>query len=109
VRPFPDGTSSVLISTNGGSEPSWRGDGKELFYLAPNGGLMAVDVTPAAAVQVSRPTELFRTRVPADRQRNGTSYAAAADGRRFLMLTSVGHPPQAAVTVIRNWVKAVQR
>ena len=109
LRPFPAGTSSVVISIGGGSEASWRRDGKELFYLAPDGGLMSVGLTASDVVTAGRPSELFRTHVPGDRHRNGTSYAATADGRRFLVATAVGDPPQAAVTVILNWVKAVQR
>ena len=40
---------SVLVSRGGGNAPRWRGDGRELFYLAPGGKLMAVDVTASAA------------------------------------------------------------
>jgi eukaryotic-like serine/threonine-protein kinase len=109
LRPFPVGTSSVVISVGGGSEPSWRRDGKELFYLAADGGLMSVALTATDVVKASRPSELFRTHIPGDRHRNGTSYAATADGRRFLVTTAVGDPPQAAITVMLNWVQAVQR
>ena len=97
------------LSVGGGSEPAWRRDGHELFYLAPNGGLMSVALTAADVVNASRPTELFRTQVPRDSQSIGTSYAASADGRRFLVPTAVGDPPQAAITVVLNWVKAVER
>jgi eukaryotic-like serine/threonine-protein kinase len=99
----------VLISVGGGSEPSWRRDGKELFYLAPDGGLMSVGLTASDVVTAGRPSELFRTHIPGDRHRNSTSYAATADGRRFLVTTAVGDPPQTAVTVMLNWAKAVQR
>jgi hypothetical protein len=99
----------VVISIGGGFEPSWRRDGNELFYLAPNGGLMSVVLTASDVVKASRSTELFRTQVPGNSQSLGTSYAATADGRRFLVPTAVGDPPQTAVTVILNWVKAVQR
>ena len=109
LRPFPDGTASVLISVGGGSEPSWRRDGHELFYLAPNGGLMSVALTAADVVKASRPTELFRTQIPPNRQPLGISYAATADGQRFLVPTAVGDPPEAAVTVILNWARALQR
>jgi Tol biopolymer transport system component len=109
LRPFPAGSSSVLISIGGGSEPSWRRDGKELFYLASNGGLMSVALSASDVVKAGRPTELFRTHIPGERQNMGSSYAAAADGHRFLVPTAVGDAPQAAITVLLNWVKAVQR
>src|SRR6266487_622125 len=108
VRPFPAGTPSVVISIGGGTESSWRRHGNELFYLAPNGGLMSVVLTASDVVKASGPTELLRTRVPGNSQFLGASYAATPDGRRFLVPTAVGDPPQAAVTVILNWVKAVQ-
>ena len=44
VRSFPSGGSQRLVSTNGGIGPYWRRDGKELFYYAPDGKLMAVEV-----------------------------------------------------------------
>jgi hypothetical protein len=70
---------------------------------------MSVVLTASDVVKANRPIELFRTQVPGNRQFLGTSYAPTADGRRFLVPTAVGDPPQAAVTVILNWLKAVQR
>ncbi len=107
LRPFPNGTSSTVISIGGGSEAAWRRDGKELFYLAPTGALMSVSFTSDAG-KSGPPTELFRTRAPTDRQRNNSSYAATADGKRFLILTKVGDAPRAAVTVMLNWLKVVR-
>ena len=48
VRPFSQGEENV-VSTAGRSSPRWRGDGKELCYLVPDGKLMAVEVTATAA------------------------------------------------------------
>jgi dipeptidyl aminopeptidase/acylaminoacyl peptidase len=109
LRPFPAGTSSTVVSNGGGSEPTWRRDGRELFYEAPNGAVMSVPITLGVRVNVGKPSELFRARVPGNRSRHHTSYAATADGRRFLIPTPVGDPPQPAITVMLNWVKAVQR
>src|SRR5262249_21779176 len=44
VAPFPGPGGNWKVSSAGGSEPRWRRDGKELFYLAPDGKLMAVDL-----------------------------------------------------------------
>ena len=44
TAPHPQAAGKFLISTAGGSQPSWRGDGKELFYLSPDNKLMAVEV-----------------------------------------------------------------
>ncbi|HEY3026455.1 MAG TPA: protein kinase [Pyrinomonadaceae bacterium] len=43
VRPFPPSSGQWMVSTNGGNQPRWRRDGKELFYLAPDRKLMVVD------------------------------------------------------------------
>jgi eukaryotic-like serine/threonine-protein kinase len=109
LRPFPAGTSSTAVSIGGGSEPSWRRDGRELFYRAPNGAVMSVPITLGAKVNAGKPSELFRTRVPGNRSRHGTSYAPTADGQRFLVAVVIGEPAPPAITVVRNWVHAVQR
>ena len=109
VRPFPEGTSSVVISIGGGSEASWRRDGKELFYVAPGGGLMAVGLTRSGEITASRPTELFRAPISPERRQNGTRYAATADGLRFLIPTAVGDAPQTTLTVIVNWSEELKQ
>ena len=109
IRAFPEGTSSVVISIGGGSEASWRRDGQELFYVAPDGRLMAVGLMLSGEIKASRPTELFHAPISPERRQNGTRYASSADGRRFLIPVAVGDPPQTVLTVILNWLSAVQR
>ena len=73
-----------MISEAGGSAPRWRGDGKELVYLAPDGKLMAVEITPGAERRAATPAPLFQTPP-------GTLLGdMAADGKRFLLVTPVG-------------------
>jgi serine/threonine protein kinase len=107
LRPFPAGTSGTVISIGGGSEPSWRRDGRELFYLGPNGALIAVDLTLSTGIKASRPSELFRWNVPVDRQFNATHYAPTPDGRRFLAVAAIGDAPPAAITMVLNWATAL--
>ena len=60
VRSFPAGVVKVQISTSGGSQPQWRRDGKELFYIAPDNTIMSVDVRAAAnRLDASKPQSLF--------------------------------------------------
>src|SRR5690606_29618897 len=59
VRDFPDGREKWQVSTHGGFMAQWRRDGKELFYVAPDGALMAVDVSVAGAFEVGPPRRLF--------------------------------------------------
>jgi hypothetical protein len=49
IVPFPEGVPRIQVSTDGGREPRWRKDGQELFYLSPNGAVMAVAVTADAS------------------------------------------------------------
>ena len=66
VRAFPTGGGRWQVSTAGGSGPRWSRDGRELFYLAAGGSLMAVPVTAGASFEKGTPRELFRVARPAD-------------------------------------------
>ncbi|HSS44757.1 MAG TPA: hypothetical protein VLO07_05380, partial [Thermoanaerobaculia bacterium] len=110
VAPFPGPGGNWKVSSAGGSEPRWRRDGKELFYLAPDGKLMAVDVRegPTFEADVARP--LFQTRL---RQHISSadlfSYDVSADGQRFLVNTDVGEVTSPPLTVVLNWAEGLKR
>jgi len=103
VETFPQRTGKWQISSSGGAGPSWRRDGKELYYLAQDGQLMAVPVdTDGASIQPGVPKALFPARViPISIWRN--IYAPAPDGQRFLMLTPAGEAKPQPITVVVNW------
>jgi Tol biopolymer transport system component len=104
LRAFPVGDANVVISTRGGSEPSWRRDGRELFYLSPDGTMMSVNVSVAGGQpEPGRPQSLFRVKVPGRSLRNGSTYAASADGQRFLVSGAGPENAASAITVIVNW------
>ena len=66
IQPFPappNGGSKIPISRDGGSEPRWRRDGKELFYFSPDGKLMAADVTEGLTFKARVPRTLFQVPV----------------------------------------------
>ncbi len=65
VTQFPQKRGRWQISTSGGSQPWWRGDGKELFYLGPEQTLMSVAVRAGDAFEASVPTALFKANFPA--------------------------------------------
>jgi Tol biopolymer transport system component len=107
VQSFPFPGDKRVVSNGGGSEPQWRRDGRELFYLAADGTLMSVDVRPGDSPQFSRPQPLFRTRIPQgefNARRN--HYAVAADGQRFLINTT--GDAQESITVIVNWAAQLE-
>ena len=63
VERFPSTGSKLRISILGGSRPQWRRDGKELFYVAGDGKLMAVAVKAGPTFEAAIPTELFAARI----------------------------------------------
>ena len=115
VRQFPEGSAVWRISVNGGDQPRWRSDGKELYfrYAATQGraGLMAVSLEPGThgGLRVGSPERLFETRVlPFVREFNLWNYSPAADGKRFLVnvLTQTGAP---TIDVITNWRNMLEK
>jgi WD40-like Beta Propeller Repeat len=103
VQPFAQAASKWQVSTSGGSEPRWRRDGRELFYLAPDGTLMAAAVTARSTLEIGAPRALFRARVPFAGSLFRTNYDVTADGRRFLVNTVVEGAGATPITVAVNW------
>jgi len=94
---------SVLVSRGGGAAPRWRGDGRELFYLAPDGKMMAVEVTAGPEFRGGTPAPLFQTP-------SGTIVGdVTADGRRFLLVTPIGPSASAPFTVVLNWTAGLKK
>jgi Tol biopolymer transport system component len=92
------------VSTRGGAQARWRGDGKELFYLAPDGTLMAVDVSaPAGSIETGIPSALFATGITGSFVDRFNQYVVTRDGRRFLVNVSAEDDNPAPITVVLNW------
>ena len=104
VTPLLESGTNWRISSAGGTEPRWRRDGKELFYIAPNGWLMAVRVKEGSTFEADAATPLFLTRL---RQHISStdlfSYDVSPDGQRFLMNTDVGETTAQPLTIVLNW------
>jgi Tol biopolymer transport system component len=111
VRPFPSGGGKWKISAAGGTQPAWRRDGKEVFYLAQDGKLMAVDVRAGSTFDHGRPSALFQTRMSPLLNRPGSrrnQYVVTADGQRFLIhQPPEGRPSSLPITVVVNWAAAL--
>jgi Tol biopolymer transport system component len=82
VTSFPTPSDKWQISTDGGVNPRWRGDGKELFYISLDGKLISVDIQGGKSFQAGAPKQLFETSLPSVID---FTYDVAADGQRFLM------------------------
>ena len=93
------------VSIDGGSQPQWRPDGRELYYLGPNRTLMSVDFESGLTTVVAgTPKALFATRIKVlEVQGTPRSYAAARDGQRFLVANATEPARGGTVTVELNW------
>jgi Tol biopolymer transport system component len=102
VAAFPTFTLKTQVSSRRGVQPQWRGDGRELFYLAPDGWMMRVDVDTRAKLVASPPARLFTTSIA--RSPEVPRYGVTADGQRFLGLD----PADADISFrfLLNWFNA---
>jgi Tol biopolymer transport system component len=102
VAAFPGAAGKLRVSLAGGDSPRWRRDGREIFYVAPDGKLMAAAVNGQGAVfQVGAVTPLFDLRMRD--QRLGTPYDVTADGQHFLVNTETEQTAFAPITLVVNW------
>jgi Tol biopolymer transport system component len=111
VQSFPASGGKWQVSTNGGAQPQWRRDGKELFYISSDRRLMAVDVKAnGSTFDAGAPKELFELRLqtvglPGPRN----YYAVAADGRRFLVASVPEERISTPTTVVLNWTADLKK
>ncbi len=86
VMSFPDLNQREKASVGGGGQPRWSPDGKELFYRAPGGGAMVVEITADPQLDVGSPQQLFTMTFQPGYGTNPTrhQWAVSPDGRRFL-------------------------
>jgi hypothetical protein len=111
VQPYPGPGGKWQISTDGGNEPQWSRNGKELFYRSGN-KMMAVDIATQTGFAAAKPRQLFEGRyMVTSTGWARPNYDVSPDGQRFLMLKPV-EPEQAPVTqinVVLNWSEELKR
>ena len=105
VQPYPGLGGKWQVSNAGGRDPEWRRDGKELYFVSPNGSLMAVEVVAGASLELGSPKALFSGFV-ADPTQTGHNYSVSPDGQRFLVKKQVRACPLPSTTVFMNWRSA---
>jgi eukaryotic-like serine/threonine-protein kinase len=102
VTSFPEAAGKWQVSRGGGTEPRWRGDGKEIFYVAPNGMLMAVPVNQSVFA-TGTPVPLFQLRGRAPISSTDVfSYDVTKDGKRFLVNRYVKPEHVPPLTILLN-------
>jgi eukaryotic-like serine/threonine-protein kinase len=111
VRPFPNVSEGQWpISTAGGTRPVWARSGQELFYVAPDGGLMAVRAEPrgpkwSAGSTVKVVEGPYMTRSLRDKP----TYDVSPDGKRFLMVKQPANQASPQIVVVQNWQEELKR
>jgi serine/threonine protein kinase len=108
VVPFPGSSHGVQISTSGGSQPRWRRDGREIYYIAPDGKMMAAAIQfDGRSLRAATPKMLFQTRIDSI-TRSPHQYDVTADGQKFLINS---RPEQASqpITLYVNWPAALKK
>jgi hypothetical protein len=101
VTQFPGPGGKWQVSTNGGSEPQWSADGREIFYLDATENLVTVPVSIGATFKAGLPETLFDAGLfPVLARRR---YLVTDDGERFLMLSPVAGESIQPISVVLNW------
>jgi Tol biopolymer transport system component len=111
VQSFPDPSGGKWqISAQGGIEPKWKHDGRELYYLALDGKMMAVSVKSDRAIEAGSPMPLFETPLTVVRGQLPRThrYDVAPDGR-FLIAVPKGNPAPPPVIAVMNWISGLEK
>jgi dipeptidyl aminopeptidase/acylaminoacyl peptidase len=106
VQSFPKASTKYQVSGEGGSDPRWRGDGRELFYLGADGTIVAVPIDTTSGFKSGKPEALF----DAGSFTNVLfQWAVTKDGKRFLINARPLQSSMALLTVIVNWTTLLER
>ena len=101
VRPFPAGPGKWQVSQDGGEQPRWSRDGKELFYVRKD-TLYTTAVSTQPAFPVGATTELF-TSPDLEWPWRHPTYDVSLDGQRFVTVESIGEAPPPRIRIVQNW------
>ncbi len=103
VARYPTGGARIQITADGGTQPTWRADEKELFFLAPGGRMMSVPTdTSNGVLKPGVPAHLFGASLRPSRVEE-REYDVSRDGRRFLVNTISPEKRSVPLTVVLNW------
>jgi hypothetical protein len=109
VQPYPGPGGKWQISTEGGTEPLWNRNGRELFFRNGN-KMMAVKVATQPAFTPTKPMMLFEKEFAVSQfPATGIAYDVSADGQRFLMVEESDESSPQQINVVLNWFNELQR
>jgi eukaryotic-like serine/threonine-protein kinase len=108
VQTFPTPSRRWPISNTGGTEPRWRGDGTELYYLSADKRIMAVPLRSTPEFRASTPVRLFSVTTP-EPSMYRRSYDVTRDGKKFLVTRLEPNAPPPAIHVLLNWTSLIDK
>ena len=108
VQSFPDPGARIQVSANGGKSARWRRDGTELFYLGPDGSLMATPVQLGPRIEFGTQVALFRFVDPQQGPSGRPNYDVTADGQRFIV-SSIERRADPSLHVLVNWPALLEK
>jgi hypothetical protein len=103
VTPYPPDGRKWKLSTSGGAEPRWRGDGKEIFFISSDFALMSVTVSGSPGEPSFPKPELLFGGVNADPALFVQHFEASPDGQRFVILTGPSKQNVSPLRLRQNW------
>lgn len=106
VQSFPAPGQEIRVSSQGGMDPRWRADGRELYFVSADGQLMAADVNADRGLSVGIPKPMFRFN--GSTQPTRRSYWPSPDGHRFLVMKK-SEDSAARINVTVNWLDALNK
>ena len=107
LTPFPGGGARWQVSSGGGADPMWRGDGKEIYLLDPTDNLLAVDVDVSSGTpRLGTPHKLFQA---IGVQQQVGSYTVTRDGKRFLVNSGSTKQGSEPLTLVTNWTAELKK
>jgi Tol biopolymer transport system component len=109
VTQFPEKRGRWQISTTGGTQPWWREDGREIFYLGPDQTLMSVAVRGEDSFESATPTAIFKASFPLLIPAYWGNYVATPDGQRFLVSELVTETASTPINVVLNWTAGLKK
>jgi serine/threonine protein kinase len=108
IQSFPPGGGKWQVSAEGGTQPRWRGDGRELYYVDAGGRMMSVDIKSGPAPEPGAAKILFEFQ-GANNTFGLYRYDVATDGQRFLILTPAEFTRIDPLHVVLNWTAGLKR
>jgi eukaryotic-like serine/threonine-protein kinase len=112
IQAFPSGGEKTQISIDGGYEPLWHPNSREIFFRGDDLKFRSVAIRSVAPLRVDAPRVMFEAK-PGDYDATTPirSWDIAPDGRRFLLVRPVPltDPPVSRINVILNWIEELQR